>query len=74
MVQTLIISNDSLLAYGKKYYLKVYLDNCVSNMIDYLDDNIFESDKNQFHKFCITLELTKVKKMIILKVKTVKNV
>ena len=43
------ISIDSLLVYGKKYYLQVYLDNCVykvidNQMIDYLDDNFFETD------------------------------
>ena len=34
-----------------KYYLQVYLDNCaykiiIKRMIDYLDDNIFETDEN----------------------------
>ena len=38
---------DSLLVYDKKYYLQVYLDNCVYKIVnkqvtDYLDENIFE--------------------------------
>ena len=41
------ISFDSLLAYDKKFYLQVYLDNCAhkivnKQMIDYLDENSFE--------------------------------
>ena len=43
-----IISIDSLLFYENKYYLQVYLDNCAytivsTEMIDYLDDNLFMS-------------------------------
>ena len=46
-----IISIDSLLVYESKYYLQVYFDNCAhkivsTEMIDYLDDNLFESDEN----------------------------
>ena len=46
-----IISIDSLLVYENKYYLQVYLDYCAykmvsTKMIDYLDDNLFESDEN----------------------------
>ena len=46
-----IISIDSLLICENKYYLQVYVDNCpykVANteMTDYLDDNLFVSDKN----------------------------
>ena len=42
-----IISIDSLLAYDSKYYLQVYLYNCVyktvnQQMADYLDGNRFE--------------------------------
>ena len=42
-----VISIDSLLVYKNKYYLQVYLDNCVykvvnKQMVDYLDENIFE--------------------------------
>ena len=42
-----VISIDSLLIYENNYYLQVYLDNCVykivnKEMIDYLDDNLFE--------------------------------
>ena len=38
---------DSLLVYDKKYYLQVYLDNCVYKIVnkqvtDYLEENIFE--------------------------------
>ena len=45
-----IISIDSLLVYESKY-LQVYFDNCAhkivsTEMIDYLDDNLFESDEN----------------------------
>ena len=41
------ISIDSLLVYDSKYYLQVYLDNydcriVNKQMIDYLDENIFE--------------------------------
>ena len=42
-----VISIDSLLVYDNKYYLQVYLDNCVDKTInkqvrDYLDENVFE--------------------------------
>ena len=42
-----VISIDSLLAYEKKYYSQVHLDNCaykVANkqLTDYLDENLFE--------------------------------
>ena len=45
-----IISVDFLFIFENKYYLQVYLDNCAykiinTNMVDYLDDNLFESDK-----------------------------
>ena len=44
-----VISIDSLLAYVSKYYLQVYLDNCAyrianKQMINYIDDNLFETD------------------------------
>ena len=44
-----IIFIDSLLVYGNKYYLQVYLHNCTYKivniqMIGYLDDNFSESD------------------------------
>ena len=44
-----IISNDSLFVYKNKYYLQVYLDNCAykivsTEMVDYLDDNLFETE------------------------------
>ena len=40
-----VISIDSLLVYENKYYLQVYLDNCVykivhKQMTDYLDENL----------------------------------
>ena len=46
-----IISIDSLLVCENKYYLQIYLDNCAYRIVDkqimdYLDDNIFESDEN----------------------------
>ena len=46
-----IVSIDSLLVYESKYYLQVYLDNCAykivtTQMLDYLDDNLFETDEN----------------------------
>ena len=44
-----VITIGSLLFYEKKYYLKVQLDNCAykivdKQMIDYPDDNLFETD------------------------------
>ena len=46
-----VISIDSLLVYDSKYYLQVYLDNCAykvvdNQRIDYLDDNLFETDED----------------------------
>ena len=46
-----IIFIGSLIFYENKYYLQIYLDDCaykiiVTEMIDYLDDNFFEFDKN----------------------------
>ena len=48
-----VISIDSLLVYENKYYLQVYLDNRAykivgKKMIDYLHDNVFESDEDYF--------------------------
>ena len=45
------ISMDSFLVYDDKYYLPVYLDKCAykvegNQMIDYLDDNLFEADED----------------------------
>ena len=42
-----VSSIDFLLAYGKKYYMQVYLDNCAyetvnKQMADYLDENLCE--------------------------------
>ena len=42
-------SIESLLVYDNKFYLQVYLDNCDyktvdKQMIDYLDDNLFDAD------------------------------
>ena len=44
-----IISIDYLLVYENKYYIKVYFDNCAykianTEMVDCLDDNIFETE------------------------------
>ena len=46
-----VISIGSSLAYKNKYCLKLYLDNCAykivdKQMIDYLGDNLFETDKD----------------------------
>ena len=46
-----IISVDSLLVYENKFCLQVCFNNCAYNIVnsqimDYLDDNLFESDKN----------------------------
>ena len=51
-----IISIDSLLTYEQKYYLQVYFHNCVykivdKEMTDYLDDNVFETNEDQFSDF-----------------------
>ena len=48
-----IISIHLLLVYENNYYLQVYLHNWAFNILntqmpDYLDDNIFETDENQF--------------------------
>ena len=52
---SVVIYIDSSLFYENKYYLQVYSDNCAYkvldiHMIDYLDDSLFESDKNWSHK------------------------
>ena len=44
-----IIPIDYSITYEKKYDLQVYLDNCAckivnAEMLDYLDDNLFETD------------------------------
>ena len=46
-----MISIDSSLVYESKYYLQIYLDNCAykivtTQMLDYLNDNLFETDEN----------------------------
>ena len=46
-----IISIDSLLVYENKYYLQAYLENCAykivkTQMLDYLDDNLLETDED----------------------------
>ena len=46
-----VISIASLLVYHNIYYLQVYLDNCTyrivdNQMIDDLDDNLFETDED----------------------------
>ena len=46
-----IISVDFLLVYENKFCLQVCFNNCAYNivnsqMMDYLDDNLFESDKD----------------------------
>ena len=44
-----VISIDSLLVYGSKYYLQIYLVNCASKiantqMRDYFDEKLFEDE------------------------------
>ena len=61
------ISFNSLCFYENKYNLQVYLDDCVykivdKQMIDFLGENPFETDKNKFlinksNKCCATREL-----------------
>ena len=46
-----VIYIDSLLVYGRKYYWQVYLNNCGNQIVDkqmiqYLDGNIFEHNKD----------------------------
>ena len=46
-----IISIDCLLAYGNKYYLQVYFDDCAYKIVDkqmihHLCNYLFESDEN----------------------------
>ena len=50
-----IISIGTFLVFKNKYYLQVYLNNCMyktvnTKMIDHLDDNLFDPDKNQSYK------------------------
>ena len=50
-----VISIDSLLVYDNKYYLPVYLGNYPYKIIDkqmpdYLNDNVFETDEDQFYR------------------------
>ena len=75
-----------ILFYESKYYLvlqQVYLDNCAykivdKQMIDYLNDHLFDSDENQFFEFdklvlkmlcCDGIDL--VKEMMLVRVITV---
>ena len=46
-----VTSIHSLLVYKSKYYLQVYLDNCVHKIldkrkIDYLGDNVFQTNED----------------------------
>ena len=46
-----IIFIDSVLVYESKYYLTVYVQHCAykslnTQIVDYMGDNLFESDKN----------------------------
>ena len=46
-----IIYIDYLLFYESKYYLQIYLDHCAykivnTEIVDYLDDNLFETDED----------------------------
>ena len=47
----IVVFIDSLLVYDNRNYLQVYLDNCAYNIVDnqildYLDDNLFEADED----------------------------
>ena len=63
----IVISIDTLLVHKNKYYLEVYLEICFykiinKKLIDYIDENPFETDENQSlinrsYKSCITIEL-----------------
>ena len=65
-----VICIDSLLVYGNKYYLQVYSNNFAyktvsKQMVDFLDDNLFETDEDYFvliliswsYKRCILIKL-----------------
>ena len=62
-----VIYIHSLLVYESKYFLQVFLESCAykiidRRIIDYLGENLFASDKNQFlinrfNKSCVTTEL-----------------
>ena len=78
------ILHNSLLVYENKYYLEVYIVNCaykiLDKQIDYLDHNVFETDKVSFfilisrsYKCYITIELTESNESILLKVIAVKD-
>ena len=74
-----IISIDTFLVFKNKYYVQVYLNNCMykivnTKMIDHLDDNLFDPDKNQSYKYYITIQLIWEKELILTKANTVKNV
>ena len=50
-VNLLQSSSDSLWVYDSKHYLQLYLENCAykitdKQMIDYLNDNLFETDED----------------------------
>ena len=50
-----IISIDSLIVYDNKYYLQVYVDNCIyeivdKQIVDYLDDYLFDFGEISFLK------------------------
>ena len=47
----IVISIDTLLVHKNKYYLEVYLEICFykiinKKLIDYIDENPFETDEN----------------------------
>ena len=62
-----VIYIHSLLVYESKYFLQLFLESCAykiidRRIIDYLGENLFASDKNQFlinrfNKSCVTTEL-----------------
>lgn len=51
-----VISINYLLVYENKYDLQIYLDNCAytivdKKIIDYLNNNLFKTDKDYFNLF-----------------------
>ena len=61
-----VFSTDTLLVYKSKYYLQGYLDNCAykiakKQMIDYLDENIFEDYVLSYLKELILLKVIELR-------------
>ena len=61
-----VFSTDTLLVYKRKYYLQGYLDKCVykiakKQMIDYLDENLFEDYVLSYLKELILLKVIELR-------------